>query len=508
MMKKMLVTLYLFFFLTGSALSEPVGLLPASPPADVPIAPRETAPELGKQIGKFLEKDNKNSELLSEGTGDNLIVLNFKEVPIVDAITALSKQAGINITVDKDIDSKMTVTSVYSGTSVENALRSITIGSDLGYKKSPGGFWVVPWAEAYIDVNKTYQFGGTGSTQGSPIGSVNQPFQQSNFAGGVVGSQMANLVGTQPGQYGTSSVALSDFGGYMDSVINMIKPILSKQGVVTYMPSGFIYVRDYPSKVKAVEEMFDVDNSKREEVDIKITILRIDYKKEYESGINWSKVFEGFKVGSPVAYNIAGNFLGDLVDQKSNVLTFDYKNPLKNIDITAKILSRYGDVKVVHSWETRAMTGSVVPFDLTQLVWYSAGSVIQVVNNETITTPQVSNTPVGLSIILNPIKFEDKYLVNTSIKMSSVISQQTIGDLTFPNIENNAVSVPIKLLPGEQVAISGFKIKSATKNTIGIPILSELPILEYLFGYKTAQNETSEIAVVISLNSKKTGKEI
>ncbi len=502
--KKMLVAVFILVVAVGTSMAQPGALSPLSPEAPV-----QQTPDLGKQIKEFLKREG-TGENFAKITPDNLISVNFKDVPLADAITVLSKQASMNITLDKDIDNKLTVTSVYSGTSVENALRSITSGADLSYKRAPGGYLVVPWTESYIDINKLYQFGGAGGSpnQSSSFGAVN-PYQQANMggAGGSTGSNMANIIGTQAGQYGTSNVSLSDFGGYMDSLLNMIKPMLSKQGIVTYMPSGFIYVRDHPSRVRAVEEMFDMDNRKREEVGIKITILRIDYKKEYESGIDWNKVFAGFKVGNAVTGGLGGSFLGDLTDVKNNVLTFNYHN-LNGLDLTAKLLSKYGNVKIVHSWESRAMTGSVIPFDLTQLVWYSAGSVIQVINNQTITTPQVQNTPVGLSIILNPTKTGDKYLVNTSIKMSSVVSQQTIGDLTFPNIENNAVSVPIKLLPGEQVAISGFKINSATKNTIGIPILSQLPILEYLFGYKTAQNETSEIAVVISLDREKTGKAI
>ena len=506
--------LILLLFLTGTAVAEQIGVLPASPfvpPAVVPApavpeAPSDSSPELGKQLHKYLDKENKDA-LIGDGNADNLITLNFKEVPIADAITVLSKQAGINITLDRDIQNTLTVTSVYTGTSTEDAIRSITTGMDLVYKKTQGGFLLLPYAESYIDVNKVFQY-LSNATQGSNASANNQQ-QQSSSTGGAAGSQMATIVGTAPGQYGTSSVALSDFGGYMDQVIAMIKPMLSKQGMVTYMPTGFIYVRDYPSRVKSVEDLFVMDNDKREEVDIKITILRIDYKKEYETGISWSKVFEGFKTGSPVQAAISGNFLSDLAGQTSNIATVTYNNALKNISGVAKLLSNYGDVKIVHTWETRALTGSVIPFDLTQLVWYSAGSVIQVINNQTITTPQVANTPVGLSLILNPTKFDDtKYLVNTSIKMSSVVSQQTLGDFQYPNIENNAVSVPIKLLSGEQVAISGFKIRSSTKNSVGVPLLSQIPILDYLFGYKASQNETTEIAVVISLNKKKGEKAI
>jgi type II secretory pathway component GspD/PulD (secretin) len=465
------------------------------------VVPIQPPSGVGSQIEKFLNT-SKGEGSPPEGP-DNIITLNFKDVPLIDAIAVLSKQSGMNITLDRDIPNNLVVTSIYSGTSVENALRSITSAMDLSYKKTPDGFLLRPWDESYIDINKVYLYAAsTGGSQFGATGNSSQQSQQNYSQGGGLGSSMASIVGTQANQYSASQVSISDFGGYMDAVINQIKPMLSKQGVVTYMPTGFLYVRDYPSRVRAIEEMFDVDNSRREEVDLKITIIRIDYNKDYQSGINWTKVFQGFQVGNPSTYSINSNFLSDLASQTANVLTFKYKNTLKNIDLTAQLLSSYGNVKIVHSWETRALTGSVLPFDLTQLVWYSMGSIIQVINNQTITTPQVSNTPVGISITLNPEKYGDGYLVNTSIRMSSVVSQQTIEDLTFPNIENNAVSVPIKLLPGEQIAISGFKVKNTTKNNVGFPILSQLPILEYLFGYKSAQTQNSEIAVVISVNKK------
>lgn len=475
-------------------------LSPSNPGSPVP-----PSSDVGKQIEKFMEKDSRPGGLLPSGS-DSSITLNFKDVPLSDAISVLSKQAEMNITLDRDIPNNLLVTSSYSGSSVENALRSITSGMDLAYKKTPDGFILRSWVESFIDINKVYLYAAAqqgGSAFGSTGNNNSGTSQQQNTQGGVGGSQMTSIIGTQASQYSGSQVAISDFGGYMDSLMTQIKPLLSKQGVVTYMPSGFLYVRDYPSRVRSIEDLFDFDNARREEVDLKITVIRIDYNKDYETGIDWSKAFKGFQVGSSSAYTIASNFLGDLASKNNaNVFTFNYNNPKQNINVTAQLLASYGNVKIVHSWETRALTGSVLPFDLTQLVWYSMGSIIQVVNNQTITTPQVSNTPVGISIMLNPTKFGEKYLVNTSIRMSTVVSEQTIQDLTFPNIENNAVSVPIKLQSGEQVAISGFKIKNTNKSTVGLPILSQLPILDYLFGFKSAKSQNSEIAVIISVNKK------
>jgi len=461
--------------------------------------------EIGIQLDKFinLDKERKLGGLQGAFAGfeglPSLINLNFKGVPIEDALTVLSRQAGINITLDKDVNTRHTVSVVYSGNSAENALKNIISGMDLTFRKTPDGFIVTPWKESYINVNKVFEYIGAGGGVGSiqPMGGM----QQAGFLSVPSAPAPSMPGGSQPS--GTQQVSITDFGGYMNSVMTLIRSVLSREGVITYMPSGFIYVRDYPSRIKAVEEIFNFDNAKREEVQIKINIVRLDYKKEYETGISWSKIFEGFKVGSPWRSNIEGNFLSNLKDAP-DVFTFGLKNINLNFDSIIKALGRYGDVKIVHSWETKALAGSVLPFNLTQLVWYSTGATVQVIGEQTITTPQIANTFVGLSLLLNPIKYDEgKYVLNTSVRMSNIVGYQQIRDLSFPNIEDNFVSVPIKIAPGERIVISGFKIKSSTKDTVGVPFLSSLPILGHLFGYKAGDNSTSEIAVIIHLDDMK-----
>jgi hypothetical protein len=98
---------------------------PSSPPA--PLPPDS---DIGSQIEKFLGRDSKGEGSLAEGS-DNVITLNFKDVPLIDAIAVLSKQSSMNITLDRDVPNNLVVTSIYSGTSVENALRSITSANEI-----------------------------------------------------------------------------------------------------------------------------------------------------------------------------------------------------------------------------------------------------------------------------------------------------------------------------------------------------------------------------------------
>ncbi len=447
----------------------------------------------GQKPGVSAAKGGKTAE-----KNVKMMTLNFKDVPIADAITALSRQAGANITLDKDVDLESRVTSVYSGASVEGALKDIVNSMDLTYLKTPDGYIVTPWQEATIDIHKVYQYNSANMQMQSTTAHAVQPPAAATTGSSQILAPQSSQSAISGGN--TGQAVISDFGGYMDSVVAMLKPLLSKDGVVTYMPSGFLYVKDRPSKVKAVEDILSTDSGRRDEVETKVTIVRIDYNEKYESGIDWNKVFQGFKVGSPSQYTVGASFLSDLASQKDNVFTFGYKNPVSDMAVLIKALSTYGNIKVVHSWNTKALTGSVIPFNLTQTAWYSLGNTVQVVNNQTITSPQVSSSNVGLNILLNPIKNKDGYLVNTSVTMSSVIGSQSVGDLTLPNIESNNVVVPIQMRSGEQAVLSGFKVDNKNKSRTGVPILSKLPILEYLFGYTTAEHRTSEIAVIIEID--------
>ena len=181
-----------------------------------------------------------------------------------------------------------------------------------------------------------------------------------------------------------------------------------------------------------IREMIKLDDVKRKTILMKIALLRIDYKDEYETGINWWALLKS----SGPKVEISSNFMGaSLGSATSNVATLT----IKDTDLTAviKALETYGTVNVVQTWETRAVSGATLPFYLYQTVWYNTGSIVQVVNNQTITTPQMESTEVGLKMTMNPMKMKkDKiYLVNQMVDLISCWIPDG-GDWECPHREN------------------------------------------------------------------------
>lgn len=433
------------------------------------------------------EQEGKDKSVLNQR-----VSLNFRDTPVKDVLTSMSAQAGVSIVLNKDMDAALAVTAVYGDVTLETALKTIASSLDISYKKQGGIFIVSPFEEKYFDVNKLLTSGATGISGASSSGGTapSQPVLTTAPPG----------PGTSSSSGGSSGGSDEDFGGYIDNVITNLKKVISQRGVITYMPTGFLYVKDSPSKVKAVEDMLKIDNAKREELNLKITLIRLDYKKEHETGVDWSNVFSKPTGGGKPSIEVGTNFMGSLGASNAATLKFTFDNKIDSFTSAIRALSQFGDVNIVHTWETRAMAGTSLPFELTQDVWYLQGTTVQVVNNQTITSSIKGKESVGIRVLLNPISQNNgRYLVNTKIELSSIVGMQKVGDEEMPQTEKNYIKIPIKMSKDDVVVISGFKIKNSEKAVSGLPGLSSLPILKHLFGYTRDNERVSELSVIISL---------
>lgn len=430
------------------------------------------------------EPDKKTSQLMPSSRVS--VMLDFRAAPVKEVLTELSRQAGVNI-VYADMDDDAAITVYYKGDNVTEALNSIINSGNLSYKKEGNTFTVSQYETKTFDMSVLYE------------SSFDLGNQNTGGAGQVAQTTQGTSGSASSSSFGQSQVYIKSngFEGFLTKVIDKIKPLLSHRGKITFLPSGVLYVKDTPRTIKDIETLLNVDNSKHKPITLKLSLIRIDFNNENQAGVDWQAAIKGISgIGGIREITIGGNFLPLL--QKPNTGTITIKT--KNTQDIVKFLSSYGDVKIVHNWQTQALSGTLLPFELTQMVWYSQGSTVQVLNNQTITTPVISSSQVGVKIRLTPTVFKDnKFLINTFVELSSIVGSQSVAGLEFPNIETNMVSIPIEMSANETTTISGFKITSASKSNVGLPILNSIPILRTLFGYTERTDKTSELIVVMSI---------
>jgi general secretion pathway protein D len=85
-----------------------------------------------------------------------------------------------------------------------------------------------------------------------------------------------------------------------------------------------------------------------------------------------------------------------------------------------------------------------------------------------------------------------------SMEISSVVGQSSIGGISQPIIGQKKIEHEIRLRDGESSMIGGILDDSDTRSLAGIPGLTSIPILKYLFGQTTQDREHDETVFVIT----------
>lgn len=101
-----------------------------------------------------------------------------------------------------------------------------------------------------------------------------------------------------------------------------------------------------------------------------------------------------------------------------------------------------------------------------------------------------------LSLEVIPKISENKIVLETKIS-KNFPSFEVVSSRGVPSISKNEITSKIILNEGEAVAIGGIMTESKGKSYEGIPILSSIPILGFLFKNYNSKDETREITVFL-----------
>ncbi|MEM7828284.1 MAG: hypothetical protein QW561_02985, partial [Candidatus Aenigmatarchaeota archaeon] len=220
---------------------------------------------------KGRNSDSDSSERKQEDILKTRISLNFREVPLKDAIVSICSQTGINVTLSKDIDQLTSISAYYEGLSIEDALKAITSGLDIAVRKEGNVYVITPFEERLFDVNKiSIMQGGSMSQSSVSTAPSASPGPAQSGAQTAVSSPAAPSGGMpapaqQPGTSAISGSGATDDEG-INAIISAVRTLLSPRGVVSYLPTGFIYVKDSPSRIRTIESVLNMDNTKRREI--------------------------------------------------------------------------------------------------------------------------------------------------------------------------------------------------------------------------------------------------
>ena len=154
----------------------------------------------------------------------------------------------------------------------------------------------------------------------------------------------------------------------------------------------------------------------------------------------------------------------------------------------AEILSN-PSVLVLDGRQARIQVGQQVP--TSNVTTTAAGSYAS-----------VSYIQTGIVLNIRPRVSEDgseiTMQIETIVSSAETSGKTETGALLAPEIENKQVQTFVRVADNTPFIVGGLISKKDDKDTTGIPILSDIPILGNLFKKKTSQNSKREVIIVLT----------
>jgi len=356
----------------------------------------------------------------------------------------------------------------------------------------------------------------------------------SSSASSTNGMSTTNNSGSSVGQHGTGSTAdtgikieSTDEVKFWEQLDKEFQNVLNRPNDLYHAPAplinknaGLITVTATAKQLKRFEKYLKKLQDKVQlQVLIDVQLLAVTMSKGRTTGIDWKQLYalQNVKVGI------------NTVDT-TNVGTYDISNPTApvissitdGVKSAAKIVTLQGGGslnEVIKFLQTQGKVDSISnpkvltlnnqPALITAGTEYfykiksettqqgTSGGVAATTQNE-----NVQSVFAGVLLTITPEISDDKTItlkINPSLSetTTNMANVSNIGRDMPPDLTRRQLSSVVTVKDGNRIILGGLINTKITNETSKVPILGDIPIINYLFKYEEKVKETQELVVVI-----------
>ncbi|HEY6185905.1 MAG TPA: cohesin domain-containing protein [Terriglobales bacterium] len=295
----------------------------------------------------------------------------------------------------------------------------------------------------------------------------------------------------------------------IQEVVNTLRSILEIQKVQPLPSQGAIVVRGTPDQVLLAEKLInDLDRSKPEVV-VEVAVMQVSKDKKHNLGIN-----PGTSASISLQNNVntnTGNGNNNNNNNNSSNSNGINLNRLGNLNATdfvvslptATVTALYSDAntKILQNPSVRSVDGQKASLKIGDRVPVATGSFqpgIGGVGINPLVNTQFQYLDVGVNIDITPrIHAGGEVTLKIAMDISSVTSTSNIGGISQPVIGQRKIEHEIRLKDGEPSLMGGMFETDDIRSVSGIPGLSQIPLLKYLFSETDIEHRKNEIVFVL-----------
>jgi general secretion pathway protein D len=300
----------------------------------------------------------------------------------------------------------------------------------------------------------------------------------------------------------------------LQDVVNAMRQILEISRIQPLPSQGAIVVRGTPDQIALAQKLIgDLDKAKPEVI-VDVAVMQINRSKSRTLGINpptSATVALQSNLTNSTTTNTTGTGNTGTVNQTTGTPNQINLNQINNLnatnftitipEATATALFSDSSTKLIQKPQIRAVDGQKASLKIGDRVPVATGSFqpgIGGVGINPLVNTQFQYLDVGVNIDITPkIHSNGEVTLKVTMDISSVTGTSNIGGISQPVIGQRKIEHEVRLKEGEVNLLGGMLEDTQTRSLTGIPGLSQIPILKYLFGQTVAEHAETETVFVL-----------
>jgi len=228
-------------------------------------------------------------------------------------------------------------------------------------------------------------------------------------------------------------------------------------------------------------------------VEVKFFETTKDPRKQM--GVDWSGTMDG-------GYGLSLSDLSTNINlNKINSTGMPMTAILSGPDLQAKVLALVKDRETTTVSYPRVLTKNnrevAIQSVVNQPVLSAQSSTTPGVGGTT--TSSVSYLPIGTSINVLPKRLEDgRISLQVLITVSSIIGSEIIDGNSYPVASSRVFTAPLEVESGYTLAIGGLDEASDSREGVGLPLLSKIPLLKHGFKSDNKRHSRKNMLIFIT----------
>jgi general secretion pathway protein D len=299
----------------------------------------------------------------------------------------------------------------------------------------------------------------------------------------------------------------------LNDVQTALRNVMPNAKVYGVQSQNAIVMRATPDELLLAQQLIDDLDKARGEVVVDIAVLEVSKNWERNLGMSWPSSF-GVSLQPNCAATNSCSSSTSSTTSTSTTSSSTVSPTLYNLahlnstdfavsvgSATLNLLLTDNNTKVLQSPRIRATDdqkatmkiGSRIPIATGS---YQTGAATALVSS--LVNTQFQYQDVGVNIEMTPsIHYDHDVTLKIKIEVSAESGTETISGVTEPIISQRVVDQTIRLREGEASILGGIQNNQEQNNWNGIPGLSAIPVLKYLFGSRDRIIQDDDIVFVI-----------